>query len=128
MWPANKVKALGVWFSTTKGESLTLNYEEKNERICRLVNIWQFRKLTLLRKITVIKSLLASQLVYSLYPLPSSQHYLNEIKDVFFKVLWEGKQDEVKRTEIINDFAEGGLKTLDLQSFNRALKAKWIQR
>ena len=84
MWPANKVKALGVWFSTTKGESLTLNYEEKKEKICRLVDIWQFRRLTLLGKITVIKSLLASQLVYILSPLPSSHHELKEIKDVFF--------------------------------------------
>ena len=117
MWPASKVIALGVWFSTTKGESLTLNYEEKKE----------FRRLTLLGKITVIKSLLASQLVYILSPLPSSHHNLKEIKDVFFKFLWDGKQDKVKRTEIINDFAEGGLKMLDLQSFNRALKAKWIQ-
>ena len=46
----------------------------------------------------------------------------------FFKFLWDGKQDKVKRTEIINDFAEGGLKMLDLPSFNRALKAKWVQR
>ena len=45
MWPANKVKALGVWFSTIKGESLRWNYEEKKERICRLVDIWQFRRL-----------------------------------------------------------------------------------
>ena len=43
----------------------------------------------------------------------------------FLKFLWDGKQDKVKRTEIINDFAEGGLKMLD---FNRALKAKWVQR
>ena len=90
MWPANKVKALGVWFSTIKGESLTLNYEEKKEKICRLVDIWQFRRLTLLGKITVIKSLLASQLVYILSPLPSSHHNLKEIKDVFFKFLWDG--------------------------------------
>ena len=128
MWPANKVKALGVWFSTIKGESLTLNYEEKKEKVCRLVDIWQFRRLSLLGKITVIKSLLASQLVYILSPLPSSHHDLKEIKDVFFKFLWDGKQDKVKRTEIINDFAGGGLKMLDLQCFNRALKAKWIQR
>ena len=47
---------------------------------------------------------------------------------VFFKFLWDGKQDKVKRSEIINDFAEGGLKMLDLPSFNRALKAKLVQR
>ena len=45
--------------------------------------MWQFRRLTLLGKITVIKSLLASQLVYILSPLPSSHHNLKEIKDVF---------------------------------------------
>ena len=55
-------------------------------------------------------------------------HNLKEITDVFFKFLSDGKQDKVKRTEIINDFAEGGLKMLDLQSFNHARKAKWIQQ
>ena len=57
-----------------------------------------------------------------------SNHNLKEKTDVFFKFLWDGKQDKVKRTEIINDFAKGGLRNLDLQSFNHALKAKWLQR
>ena len=35
---------------------------------------------------------------------------------------------KIKRTEMINDYAEGGLKMLDIKSFNRALTAKWIQR
>ena len=48
--------------------------------------------------------------------------------DVFFNFLWDGKQDKVKRTDIINDFAKRGLKMLDLQSLNRALKAKWMQQ
>ena len=101
MWPANKVKALGVWFSPIKGESLGRNYEAKKERICRLVDIWQFRRLTPLGKLTVIKSLLASQLVYILSSPPSPHHFLKEIKDVFCKFLWDGKQDKVKRTKII---------------------------
>ena len=73
--------------------------------------------------------MLAPRLVYILSPLPSSHYNLKEIKDVFFfKFLWDGKQDKVKKTEIISDFAEGGLKMLDLPNFNRALKAKWFQR
>ena len=76
MWPTNKVKALGAWFSTIKGESLTMNYDEKKEKICRLVDTWQFKRLTLLGKIAVIKSLLASQLVCMLSPLPSSHYNL----------------------------------------------------
>ena len=48
--------------------------------------------------------------------LKVSNHNLKEIRDVFFKFLWDGNQDKVKRTDIINDFAKGGLKMLDLQS------------
>ena len=127
-WPVHKVKALGVWFSTIKGESLILNYEEKKEKISKIIENWQFRRLTLLGKITVIKSLLASQLVYIMSPLPTSHHHLKEIRNVLFNFLWDGKPDKIKRSEIINDYAEGGLKMLDIQSFNRALKAKWIQK
>ena len=68
----------------------------------------------------VIKSLLASQLVNILSLLPSSHRNIKEIKDVFFKFLWDGKQSKVKITEIITNFAEGGLKMLD------ALKASCL--
>ena len=29
---------------------------------------------------------------------------------------------------MINDYTKGGLKMLDIQSFNNVIKAKWIQR
>ena len=29
---------------------------------------------------------------------------------------------------MINDYNKGGLKMLDIQSFNNAVKAKWVQR
>ena len=31
IWPSHKVIARGVWFSTIKGESVALNYEEKRK-------------------------------------------------------------------------------------------------
>ena len=77
-WPSHKVKALGVWLSTIKEESITLNYEEKKEIISKTIENWQFRRLTLLGKIVVIKSLLASQLVYIMFPLPMSSRHLKD--------------------------------------------------
>ena len=67
-----KVKALGVWSSTIKEESAMLNFQEKKEEISQIIENWQFRRLTLLGKIKVIKSLLASQLVYIL-------HFLHQV-------------------------------------------------
>ena len=127
-WPSHKVKALGVWLSTIKEEATTLNYEEKKETISKTIENWQFRRLTLLGKIVVIKSLLASQLVYIMSPLPTSSEHLRDINNLLYQFLWDGKRDKIKRAEMINDYATGGLKMLDIQTFNRALKAKWIQK
>ena len=60
--------------------------------------------------------------------LPSSQYYLKEIHRLFFNFLWDGKGDKIKRSEMTNDYENGGLNMLDIQTFNRALKAKWITK
>ena len=38
------------------------------------------------------------------------------------------KGDKIKRKVMINDYSEGGLKMIDIVSFNRSLKATWIKR
>ena len=128
LWSFCKVNALGVWFSTIKEESAMLNFQERKEKISKIIENWQLRRLTLLGKITVIKSLLASQLVYILSTLPTPSGYLKEINSLLYKFLWNGKCDKIKRIRMINDYTKGGLKMLDIQSFNNSIKAKWIQR
>ena len=51
---------------------------------------------TLLGKITVLKSLIVSQLVYILSPLPTNQKVLEELNSQFFKFLWNDKGDKIK--------------------------------
>ena len=102
-----------------------LNFQEKKEKkISKIIENWQFRRLTLLGKITkIIKSLLASQLVYILSPLPTPSGYLKDINSLLYKFLWNGKCDKIKRIHMINDYTKGGLKMLDIQSFKNAVKA-----
>ena len=38
------------------------------------------------------------------------------------------KETKIKRNIIINDCREGGLKMIDVDSFNRSLKAVWIKK
>lgn len=87
LWSYCKANALGVCLSTIKEESALLNFQEKKENISKIVENWQFRRLTLLGKITVIKSLLASQLVYILSPLPTPSGYLKEINSLLYKFI-----------------------------------------
>ena len=47
---------------------------------------------------------------------------INEIDDLLYKFLWDGKGDKTKHTVVINDYQEEGIKMLDIKSFNFALK------
>ena len=105
-----------------------LNYQEEKENIFKILSCWQLRRLTLLGKVTVIKTLAASQLVYIMSSLPSSQSYLKEIHQLLYNFLWDGIGDKIKRSVMLIEYKDGGLKMLDIQSFNCALKSKWVKK
>ena len=76
------------------------------EKISELLSCWLLRRLTLLGKVTVIKSLAASQLVYIMSSLPSSQSYLKETHQLLYNFLWDGTGDKIKRSVIINEYKD----------------------
>ena len=127
-WPKDKVKFLGLWVSTNPELSASLNYNEKLEKVRELLRCWKYCRLTLLGKISVIKSLIISQLVYLLSPLRSNYKVLNEINDLLYTFLWNGKGDKIKRKVIINDLGASGIKMVDISSFNKSLKTTWIKK
>ena len=125
-WPENRVKALGVWISMDPNITLNLNYIEKADKIRNVLSCWNYRRLTLIGKIQVIKSLAASQLTYILTPLATNPKIVREINDMFYCFLWNNKSDKIKRTVLINDYNKGGLKMIDLFLFNKSLKTTWM--
>ena len=126
-WAERKVYALGVWFSTLEQNAFCINFSEKIEKMKNILNSWSARRLTLLGKITIIKSLAVLQIVHVLSSLPTHQGALKEINSLLYDFLWDNKGDKIKRSEMINDYDKGGLKMIDIQSFNESLKMKWIQ-
>ena len=76
----------------------------------------------------MLKSLLASQFVYILAPLPSNHTALDEINRIFYNFLWDGKGDKINRDIIISEDKSGGLRMIDIKSFNKALKSTWIKK
>ena len=67
-------KIPGINLTTELPEVAQANIYPSLEKIQNIIKIWSMRKLTLLGKITVIKSLLESQLVYKLSVLPNPSH------------------------------------------------------
>ena len=66
--------------------------------------------------------------IYIFSPLQTNHEAIKEINTIFYKFLRNDKGDKIKRKIMINDYSEGGLKIIDIASFNKSLKAKWIQK
>ena len=127
-WQELKIKTLGVWLSIDPGLTMILNFEEKTEKVQNVLKNWQYRRLSLLGKITILKSLVASQLVNVFSPLQTNHQVIKELNEAFYHFLWDGKPDKIKRNVIINEYGDGGLKMIDLFSFNKSLKTIWIKK
>lgn len=124
-----KFKLLGIKFDMHKDDITSVNYSEKIAKIKSLLNTWTLRDLTLLGKITVIKSLALPILIQTLTVLPNPpKNVINEINDIFFSFLWSGKPDKIKRKIICKSYEEGGLKMPDIESFCYSLKMTWIHK
>ena len=118
---------MGVWFSTSDLKDIEANFFEKIEKNKKMFSNWSARRLTLLGRIAILKSLAVSQIVYVLSSVPTPQGVIKEINSLLYDFLWDGKSDKIKRTEMINSSSKGGLKMIDIQSFNQSLKMKWVK-
>ena len=92
----------GVWFCIDFEESKMKNYKEKVRKVEDILNNWRNKILTLIGKISVIKALAASQLVYVLSSTASCLKSLKETNSLLFKFLWDNKGDKIKWTEMIH--------------------------
>ena len=119
----SRFKTLGMVPKPKKLYRNTLNYSEKLDKIRNILSSWKYRRLTLIGKIAVLKSLVASQLVYVLSPLRTNAKAIKEVNKLFFSFLWNDKGDKIKRDIMINVYSNGGLKMLDIDSFSKSLKA-----
>ena len=76
---------------------------------------------------TVIKSLIISKFVYILSLLPAPKEIVQELNRILFKFLWKGA-DKVTRLSTINEYENGGLKMIDLESMTKSLRLAWLKR
>ena len=125
----NEFTLLGINFNNDLDNICELNFREKINEIKRCIKLWTWRSLTLMGKITVVKSLLLSKLIHLFLALPNpSDAILKEIETIIFKFIWNKKPDKIKRNMIYRNIDEGGLKMINIQLFIRSLKISWIRR
>ena len=128
-WAKNSTRVLGIQICKDIDNTVKINYQGVIDKLKNKLKIWAMRRLSLIGKITIIKVLGISQLVFLLNMLPSPpKEILKEIENVIFKFLWNNSKDRIKRKTIIGPLDMGGLNMTDINKFNTAVKISWISR
>jgi hypothetical protein len=126
-WVEN-VHSLGIFFSYNTDYVIQKNFTDKIKIVKKILDLWAQRNLSLIGKITILKSLAFSTLTYQCCMLATPENFLNEVNDIAYTFLWSNKPEKIKRKTIIADYSDGGLKMLDIKSFVNAQKIMWIKR
>ena len=127
-WPKEPILSLGIFFSHNQADADELNFGTKIRDLEKILLVWQKRKLTLYGKINIVKTLGLSKLIFNASVLHIRDHFIEEINKITFNFIWDGKPSKIKRTTIIGEKKDGGLKMCDFSIMNKALKIAWISR
>ena len=123
--PVDNIKILGAWFSAI-GNCDDRNTEAVVTKIGKTVVQWERRDLTLKGKITVVKFLLASQLIYLIASQRIYEKSLTAIQSHIMKVVWRGRPPKVAKRTITMPIDSGGLKLQEVETIYRANRIAWI--
>ena len=128
-WGKTSFKLLGINFDVDLDKIVNINYNERILKIKKLIKIWSKRNLTVIGKISVVKTLILPVLNHLIITLPNpTQDILKKVNELIFTFIWSSPVHRVKKELLQKDFCEGGLKMINLNLFILALKTTWVRK
>ena len=125
-WSNKPLKVLGAYIGWNLQEANRLTISKKIIDMRKMLFSWKHRKLTLNGRVLILKSLAISQIIHLASLLPFPDDLIQEIEQMIYEFLWNGKTHKVKKDVIIQDFKEGGHKMIDIRSLIMTQKLKWV--
>ena len=122
--------SLGINYDVLNLADITkTNCDTKMMEIENLLRNWNRRNISLFGRIQVIKSLALSKIVHFLIALPTPEkEYMRRIDKRFYRFLWRSKPPKIKIKVLEMDYCKGGLKMVNIFSFEKTLKIKWVKQ
>ena len=120
-WKTNSFRYLGINFSLNVKALYELNFIPKLTQIQQIINCWRSRNLS---------RVFCSHNFYIFFLFYVSQFqrlFFKRLNTLFFKFIWKGGNDRVKRNYFYNSYGEGGLRMIDIEAFSKAQKLVWAK-
>ena len=109
------IKILGVYFNYNTPAGLNANCESIFKSIQGTLNSGKGRGLTLIGKIQIVKSFIIPKFLSKAALISVPEDHVKEINKLIYHFIWKGN-DKIKRSALINDINDGGLKMVDIHS------------
>ena len=107
------IKILGIFFTYDQLKSKELNFDSTLRAIRKSLSCWQWRNLTLIDKIQLVKTFAMPKFMYRASLISFDKDIIKSINSAIFNFVWRGK-DKIKRLALISEYEDGGLKCLTL--------------
>ena len=123
-WSNQDITVLGV--TIAHDDLVQKNYKGIILKAEKVLSAWQNRGLSLIGKIQVINTLVASLFVYKMMVLPLIPcNIVKQMENLFRNYIWGGKKSKIALNILQNSKSEGDLNLVNLKKRNMALKATW---
>ena len=122
------INILGITATHDKDLQIKLNYDKVIEKIQGIFNSWVHRNLSILGKVIIINTLVASLFVYKMSVLPLlPKTYLEKIEKSCVNFIWNGRKSKIALKKLQNAKHLGGLGLTNFANKDKALKLQWVK-
>ena len=124
-WVSEGINILGV-FVTHTANILDINYAPVLQKVQGILNTWKKRDLSLIGKVTIINSMIASLLVHKMMVLETiPQEFVSKIETMISEFIWNGRKPKIP-LRVLQLSKKGGLNLVNILNRDKALKCSWI--
>jgi hypothetical protein len=125
-WKNDKIKIYGTFFGNENVDDA--NWKLKIDKIKKILNLWKQRNLSIPGKITVINTLLTSQIWYlsAIYPMPN-QHMEN-LQKLFENFSWKDGKHLIQKEILYKTPEEGRINLTHIKTKIQTQRVKFILR
>ena len=126
-WSSVGINMLGIYV-THNNSLMSRNYDDLLVKSNAVLNMWKKRDLSIIGRVQIINSLIASMYVHKMTVLPSlGKKDLQRIDSMFNSFIWKDRKAKIPLSSLQMAKADGGLGLTNLHVRDMALKVTWVQ-
>ena len=125
-WSNEAINTLGV--DLHRKDNLCLNFDSIIQKMETVMKLWYYRNLTLIGKVLIINTLVASLFVYRMQVIETlTESMMSRINKCFENFIWSGKKPKISLSILMKPKTAGGLGLVNIQTKHSSLLINWIK-